>query len=101
MIYDNTYLSVRGMIYILVVSPKIVVFHQMIEIVGEYLPSLLEESCLLRIFNQRTRKVLNLWLMNMRIDLILRSPRPKGLDGVILLLFRVRYLEGKGRDYEP
>ena len=96
MSYNRTYHSVRGRICILTRSPRITDFFHSIEIVGVFPPSLLKLNCLLRTFNQRTRKILNLWLINMRIDLRLSNPHPKRLVGVILLLVKVLYLERKG-----
>jgi len=65
-------------------------------VMGVHPQSPLGETCLLRILNQRTRKFLYLRFVDMRIDLILMNPWPKGLAGVILLLVKVLYLERKG-----
>ena len=76
-------------------SPRMVVFSWSIEIMGVFSLSLLKLNCLLRILNQKIRKVLDLRLIGMRIDLILMNPWPKGLVGMILLLAKVLYLERK------
>ena len=83
MSYKRTYLSVRGRICILPKTPRICI-SLTLEIVGVYLLLRRRETCLFRTLNQRLSV------------LILRNPHPKGLVGVVLLLFEVLYLKRKG-----
>ena len=71
-------------------------FAHLIEIVGVFPQFLFGETSVLRIVNREWCISFNPELMDMRIDLILTNPWPKGLVGVILLLVKVLYLKRKG-----